>query len=98
MVASSSLELPFERTVEIVSLLASGQHRYEGRPADGPREPTGQEWRESIEVRAGLGIVGDRYQVVYHFTMGGPVDDPRLQTRPPYEHLVREKVASPGAG
>ncbi len=61
MVASPSLELPFERTVEIVSLLASGQHRYEGRPADGPREATGQEWRESIEVRAGLGIVGDRY-------------------------------------
>lgn len=53
--------LRFERTVEIVSLLASGQHRYAGRPADGAREATGQEWRESIQLRAGLGIVGDRY-------------------------------------
>ncbi|MSP62625.1 MAG: SagB/ThcOx family dehydrogenase [Myxococcales bacterium] len=36
-----------------------------------------------------FGLRGDRYQVLYHFTMGGPVDDPRLQTRPPYEHLSR---------
>jgi nitroreductase len=34
-----------------------------------------------------FGLDGDRFQVLYHFTMGGPVDDPRLQTRPPYEHL-----------
>ena len=44
-------------------LLASSLHRYEGRPADGPlpaRE--GEiESRESIEVRAHLGVVGDRY-------------------------------------
>ena len=36
-----------------------------------------------------FGLTGDRYQVLYHFTMGGPVDDRRLQTHPPYEHLER---------
>jgi hypothetical protein len=34
-----------------------------------------------------LGLTGDRFQDLYHFTVGGPVDDPRLLTRPPYEHL-----------
>ena len=29
-------------------------------------------------------LVGDQFQVLYHFTMGGAVDDPRLQTAPPY--------------
>jgi SagB-type dehydrogenase family enzyme len=36
-----------------------------------------------------FGLTGDRFQVLYHFTMGGPVDDPRLQTHPAYQHLVR---------
>ena len=36
-----------------------------------------------------FGLTGDRFQVLYHFTMGGPVDDPRLQTHPPYQHLSR---------
>jgi SagB-type dehydrogenase family enzyme len=31
-----------------------------------------------------FGIRDDRFQVLYHFTMGGPVDDPRLQNEPPY--------------
>ncbi len=31
-----------------------------------------------------FGLAGDRFQVLYHFTMGGAVDDPRLQTSPPY--------------
>ena len=30
-------------------------------------------------------LAGDRFQVLYHFTMGGSVDDPRLQTSPPYD-------------
>jgi MOSC domain-containing protein YiiM len=45
---------------EIVQLLTSGHHRYAGRPTDdlpeAPDETVGR-----IEVRAGLGIVGDRY-------------------------------------
>lgn len=48
-------------TVEIVALHVSPVHAYEGRPSDGPRpdpEPVG---RDHVEVRAGLGLVGDRY-------------------------------------
>ena len=47
--------------VEIVELLASPVHRYEGRPADGPVPVEGSELRESIALRAGLGVVGDRH-------------------------------------
>jgi SagB-type dehydrogenase family enzyme len=36
-----------------------------------------------------FGLVEDRFQVLYHFTVGAPVDDPRLQTHPPYQHLAR---------
>lgn len=43
---------------EIVELLVSAQHRYEGRP--GPIEPP-DELVDAVTVRAGLGIVGDRY-------------------------------------
>jgi len=52
---------PFTREVEIVLLLASPISRYEGRPSDGPLPAVGTEVRESIEIRAGLGVVGDRY-------------------------------------
>lgn len=31
-----------------------------------------------------LGIVDRSFQTLYHFTAGGPVDDPRLRTGPPY--------------
>ncbi|MCW5980147.1 MAG: nitroreductase family protein [Bryobacteraceae bacterium] len=34
-----------------------------------------------------LGIKDHAWQSLYHFTMGGPVDDPRLQTVESYEHL-----------
>jgi hypothetical protein len=34
-----------------------------------------------------FGIAGGRFEVLYHFTMGGPVEDARLQTEPPYAHL-----------
>jgi MOSC domain-containing protein YiiM len=47
--------------VEIVELLASPVHRFEGRPADGPSAAVAGELVESIELRAGLGIPGDRY-------------------------------------
>jgi MOSC domain-containing protein YiiM len=46
---------------EIVQLLASPVHRYEGRPADGPAPAAAGELVEQVEIRAGLGIVGDRY-------------------------------------
>lgn len=50
-----------EIAVEIVELLASPVHRYEGRPADGPAAAPDGELRNHLELRAGLGIVGDRY-------------------------------------
>jgi hypothetical protein len=34
-----------------------------------------------------FGIQDDRFQVVYHLTMGGALDDTRIQTAPPYRHL-----------
>lgn len=54
-------ELPYAYDVEVTLLLASPQHRYEGRPSDGPQDATAREVHDSIELRAGLGIVGDRY-------------------------------------
>ncbi|MEV4351127.1 molybdenum cofactor biosysynthesis protein [Actinoplanes sp. NPDC049596] len=46
---------------EIVELLASPVHRFEGRPADGPAPAPPGELAPFVEIRAGLGIVGDRY-------------------------------------
>jgi len=34
-----------------------------------------------------LGLSGNDYQSLYHFTVGGAVDDSRLETIPPYQHL-----------
>src|SRR5205823_109810 len=39
-----------------------------------------------------VGFTGDQFQDLYHFTMGSPVEDPRLMTLPPYSHL--QTVAS----
>jgi MOSC domain-containing protein YiiM len=46
---------------EIVELLASPVHRFEGRPADGPAPAPPGELVAEVTIRAGLGIVGDRY-------------------------------------
>lgn len=48
-----------EVTIEL--LLASPHSRYEGRPGDGPLPATAVELHDEIEIRAGLGVVGDRY-------------------------------------
>ncbi|MFC6093433.1 molybdenum cofactor biosysynthesis protein [Saccharothrix lopnurensis] len=47
--------------VEVVALHVSPVHAYEGRPADGPRPDPEPASRDRVEVRAGLGLVGDRY-------------------------------------
>lgn len=47
--------------VEIVALLVSPVHAFEGRPADGPRPDPDPVERDEVAVRAGLGLVGDRY-------------------------------------
>jgi hypothetical protein len=36
-----------------------------------------------------LGLKGDRFQSLYHFTVGTPVEDTRLRTVEPYAHLRR---------
>ena len=52
-------ELPYVYDVEVVGLLASPAHRWDGRPEPGLARPG--ERSERIQVRAGLGVVGDRY-------------------------------------
>jgi hypothetical protein len=47
------------------------------------------------EMHRLLGLHDDTYQSLYHFTVGYPVDDPRLQTLAPYHHLDSRR-ASPG--
>ncbi len=48
---------------EIVQLLSSPRSRYQGRPADGPLPLPDEdaELVQELRVRAGLGVVGDRY-------------------------------------
>ncbi len=46
---------------EIVQLLASPVHRFEGRPSDGPAPAPDGELVAQVRIREGLGIVGDRY-------------------------------------
>ena len=46
---------------EIVLLLASPLHRYEGRPRDGSVPFDGTETFGEIAIRQGLGVVGDRF-------------------------------------
>ncbi|WP_437942721.1 nitroreductase [Sorangium sp. So ce341] len=41
------------------------------------------------------GIAGGDVQSLYHFTVGGPVEDTRLMTLAPYEHLDRARPAAP---
>jgi SagB-type dehydrogenase family enzyme len=36
-----------------------------------------------------LGLAGHDWQSLYHFTIGGPVEDLRLRTAPPYAHLTQ---------
>ncbi|WNV75517.1 molybdenum cofactor biosysynthesis protein [Geodermatophilus sp. DSM 44513] len=51
---------PYRYEVEVVTLLASPVHRYDGRPA-GPVPAQDGDHRDRVEVRAGYGVVGDRY-------------------------------------
>ncbi len=39
------------------------------------------------DVHSILGIEGDTLQSLYHFTVGEPLEDARLETLPPYAHL-----------
>ena len=39
------------------------------------------------EVHALLGLQNNDWQSLYHFTVGSPLEDSRIQTLPPYQHL-----------
>jgi len=41
-----------------------------------------------------LGLEGTALQSLYHFTVGGPLVDSRLQTLPPYAHLEPQRPES----
>jgi len=72
--------------VEIVQLLSSPRHRYDGRPSDGPVSSSDHELRETLELRAGLGIVGDRYfNQSAHLT-----SSVTFQAAESLEHVARE--------
>jgi SagB-type dehydrogenase family enzyme len=47
------------------------------------------------EVHKLLGLRDDAFQSLYHFTVGEPVEDPRLATLPPYHHLNRSRANTP---
>ena len=57
-----ALPVDFEPVdLDIVGLVVSPRHRYDGRPSDGPRPAMGSDRQASIDVRAHKGVVGDRY-------------------------------------
>jgi SagB-type dehydrogenase family enzyme len=43
------------------------------------------------EMHRLLGLQDSRWQDLYHFTVGGPVEDTRLMTLPPYAHLAQRQ-------
>lgn len=47
--------------LEIVGFVVSPKRRFQRRPADGPEPYEGDEHPTWIDIRAGLGVVGDRY-------------------------------------
>jgi hypothetical protein len=42
-----------------------------------------------------LGLDGERFRDLYHFTVGGAVEDPRLATRPAYAEAVHSRPRTP---
>ncbi|WP_051926477.1 hypothetical protein [Streptomyces durhamensis] len=80
--------------VEILQLLVSPVHRLAGRPGDGTPELPSGELVTAVQVRAGLGLVGDRYfnqpahrnasitlMAVERFPQGEPYAADLLRTR-----------------
>ncbi|MFF3941526.1 molybdenum cofactor biosysynthesis protein [Streptomyces phaeofaciens] len=75
--------------VEVVQLLVSPSHRFAGRPADGPSAGPDDESVRQVQVRAGLGLVGDRY-------FGRPAHRDAAVTLMSEENLPRDIDASAG--
>jgi MOSC domain-containing protein YiiM len=56
-----ALPTPFEPVdLEVVGLVVSPRHSYDGRPSDGPKQAPSST-PASVAVRASKGLVGDRY-------------------------------------
>jgi nitroreductase len=64
-----------------------GQMLYLGAEAAGVRGTGIGCFYDDVMHRA-LGLTDRTWQSLYHFTIGGPVEDPRLVTLPPYAHLA----------
>jgi hypothetical protein len=92
--------------VEIVALVVSPVHAYEGRPQDGPRVDPLLGAVSEVTVKAGLGLVGDRYfnQPVHRKAAVTFFDAAALDTitrdlglpSVPDPHLVRRNVVLRG--
>ncbi|HEY3556390.1 MAG TPA: MOSC domain-containing protein [Kribbella sp.] len=92
--------------IEIVAFVVSGEHAFEGRPQDGPRPDPSPVARSEIEVRANLGIVGDRYyaQTVHRNAAVTFIDAASLDTvaevlnlpAPLDPHLTRRNITLRG--
>ena len=41
------------------------------------------------EMHKILGLKSSEWQSLYHFTVGKPIEDTRLETKPPYFHLEK---------
>ena len=89
---------------EIVSLVVSPVHRYEGRPSDGPMPFDGLESVDEVQVRAHQGLVGDRYFGTKHrhaavtFLAAESIDqlEGELGTGPFDPELARRNVVARG--
>jgi MOSC domain-containing protein YiiM len=89
---------------EIVSLVISPVHRYEGRPSDGAMPFDGPESVDEVQVRAHKGLVGDRYFGTKHrhaavtFLAAESIDqlEGELGTGPFDPELARRNVVARG--
>ena len=45
-----------------------------------------------------MNLSDDAWQSLYHFTVGGAVEDQRLTTLPAYGHLPRARISPSGGG
>ena len=89
---------------EIVSLVVSPVHRYEGRPSDGPMPFDGPESVDEVSLRAHRGLVGDRYFGTKHphaavtFLAAESIDqlEGELGTGPFDPELARRNVVTRG--